>query len=75
MAEVHDCFTPTEMILMEDLVEVVEMDIPLVVRLVVLLVLMVMLVEKVNMLPLDLNTKVAVAVVPEPLVKLVLKVV
>ena len=63
------------MILMEDLVEVVEMDIPLVVRLVVLLVLMVMLVEKVNMLPLDLNTKVAVAVVPEPLVKLVLKVV
>ena len=63
------------MILMADLVEVVEMDIPLVVRLVVLLVLMVMLVEKVNMLPLDLNTKVAVAVVPEPLVKLVLKVV
>ena len=63
------------MILMEDLGEVVEMDIPLVVRLVVLLVLMVMLVEKVNMLPLDLNTKVAVAVVPEPLVKLVLKVV
>ena len=63
------------MILMEDLVEVVEMDIPLVVRLVVLLVLMVMLVEKVNMLPSDLNTKEAVAVVPEPLVKLVLKVV
>ena len=63
------------MILIADLVEVVEMDIPLVVRLVVLLVLMVMLVEKVNMLPLDLNTKVAVAVVPEPLVKLVLKVV
>ena len=58
------------MILMADLVEVVEMDIPLVVRLVVLLVLMVMLVEKVNMLPLDLNTKVAAAVVLVPLVKL-----
>tara|TARA_B100000287_G_C20244995_1_gene627676 strand:- start:387 stop:623 length:237 start_codon:yes stop_codon:yes gene_type:complete len=63
------------MIRMVDRAVVVEMDIPLVIRLVEKLVHMVMMVELEWLLQLVQLIAVAVAVVPDPLVKLVLKVV